>query len=75
MSSDEKSLLHRDSAATIFDTWTDYVKSDSLFTKNVEGISRRLQEEKKKLFSQEEKMHVDVLNILGKPYSRIRRRE
>lgn len=65
MSSDEKTMSHRDSAATIFDTWADYVKGDSLFTNNAESRLRRLQEEKNKLFSQEEKMQVDVLNILG----------
>lgn len=69
MCSDEKSLLHRDSIATISDTWDDYVKGDNLFTNNVESRSRRLQAEKKKLFSKEEKMEVDILNILSKSSS------
>ncbi|KAF8859385.1 hypothetical protein BDZ45DRAFT_361920 [Acephala macrosclerotiorum] len=62
---DEKSLLRHDSSATIFDTWKDYLRGDSLFTNNVERVSRRLQEEKKKLFSKEEKMEVDILNVLN----------
>lgn len=63
---DEKSFLHRDNTATIFDPWADYVKGDNLFSNNGESRWRRMQEEKKKLFSQEDKMQVDIINILGK---------
>lgn len=62
---DEKCLLHRDNPTTISDKWVDYVGGNSLFTNNADSISRRLQEEKKRLFMKEEKMEVDVLNILS----------
>ncbi|KAE8450330.1 hypothetical protein EG329_006758 [Mollisiaceae sp. DMI_Dod_QoI] len=63
MTSDEKSFFYRDNPVPAFDTWESYVRGDCLFTNNAENLSRRLQEEKKKLFSQEEKMQVDVLNL------------
>jgi hypothetical protein len=46
------------------DGWAEYARVGNIFMNNGEGISRRLREARKKLFSQEEKMKVNFLDVV-----------
>jgi hypothetical protein len=46
------------------DGWAEYARGGNIFMNNGEGVSRRLREARKKLFSQEEKMKVDFLDVV-----------
>jgi hypothetical protein len=54
--SDDISLEH--------DVWAEYSRGGNIFVNNSESISRRLKGVEKKLFSNEEKMKVDFLDVV-----------
>jgi hypothetical protein len=62
---DEKVLLEdRDDASRDGDMWADYARGNNMFVHNAESVSRRLKEVRRKLFSNEEKMQVEILDVV-----------
>jgi hypothetical protein len=66
MNLDEKPPFDDDMAKSGKDIWESYAAGENLFTNNGEGASRRIRALSKKLFSPEEKMKVDFLDIQSK---------
>jgi hypothetical protein len=46
------------------DMWAEYARGDNIFMNNSENTARRLKGAEKKLFSKEEKMKVDFLDVV-----------
>jgi hypothetical protein len=46
--------------------WREYLTDNNPMINNVEGNLRQLTESRLKLFSSADKMHVDIVDILGK---------
>lgn len=63
---DEKGLFEDRDAVSSWedDAWAEYARGGNIFMNNSESISRRLKGARKKLFSNEEKMKVDFLDVV-----------
>jgi hypothetical protein len=66
MNLDEKLPIDDGVAESGKDMWESYAAGENLFTNNGEGASRRIRALSKKLFSPEEKMKVDFLDVQSK---------
>jgi hypothetical protein len=66
MNLDENLLFDDSIAQSGIDMWESYAAGENLFTNNGEGASRRIRALSKKLFSPEEKMKIDFLDVRGK---------
>ncbi len=51
------------------DLWAEYASGGNPFMYNEDGISRRMKTMRKKLFSSEEKMQIDFMDVVKSKFS------